>query len=220
MRPRDSSPRAARALRALATALLLAPTGCFSLGEDEPPAPERAYDASPALRRGERAEPRRAGALQVEPFTADAPLAQLEIAWRRGDVEAGAYRDHRWVRPPASAARDAVAEALRDAGVCEVVATEPALVEAPDWVVEGHLSRFGEVDRGARWLGVVELTLVLRDREGRERWRQTYARTRVTEQRNPLGVAVAVSEALREVAERVAQDVERVLAAAEGRDGA
>ncbi len=201
---------AARAFVATCLPILaLAASGCFSLGGDAPP--ERSYEVVPPLEVTARPAGRAGRALQVELFSADEALVDTEIVWRRG-LESGAYANHRWTRPPAASAREMIARALTGAGVCEVVASEPPLAQRPDYRLDGHLSRFGEQDREDGWFGVVELTAVLRDGEGRELWRRTYASVIQAEMRNPLGVAAAVAKALLEVSEAVASDVDQAVA--------
>jgi uncharacterized lipoprotein YmbA len=163
-----------------------------------------------------RAEPRAttpptapALTLQLPPFEADPALDRDGLVWRRGEVEVGAYSQHRWARPPQDAVRDLLARALRELPGT-TVATEPPLLD-PDLVLVGHLARCEEVDRGERWWGVLELTVVLARRDGEELLRRTYAAEEPAPARNPPGVVVALRRAALRVADEVAEDVAGVM---------
>lgn len=148
--------------------------------------------------------------LQLPPFDADPALDRDGLVWRRGEVEVGAYSRHRWTRPPQDAVRDLLAQALREVSGT-VVATEPPLPE-PDLVLVGHLSRCEEVDRGERWWGVLELTVVLARCDGEELLRRTYVAEEPAPARNPPGVVTALRRAALRVADEVRRDVGAVVA--------
>lgn len=147
--------------------------------------------------------------LQLPPFEADPALERDGLVWRRGEVEVGAYSQHRWARPPQDAVRDLLAQALRDLPGT-TVATEPPLPD-PDLVLVGHLARCEEVDRGERWWGVLELTVVLARPDGVELLRRTYVAEEPALARNPPGVVAALRRAALRVAEEVTSDVRAVV---------
>lgn len=147
--------------------------------------------------------------LQLPPFDADPAVDRDGLVWRRGDVEVGVYSQHRWARRPQDAVRDLLARALREVPGT-TVASEPPLAD-PDLVLVGHLARCEEVDRGARWWGVLELTVVLARRDGEELLRRTYVAEEPAHARNPPGVVAALRRAALRVAEEVADDVGAVV---------
>lgn len=202
-------------MRASALALLAAlalPTvaGCLGLGGGEP-VEVREWDLLPegpgAWSPGERVPQ-----LQVLPFTVSPVLDRDALVWRKDEVQVGAYSNQRWARPPQEAGREVLAAALRDAlGGGLAVATTPPVAD-PEYVLAGHLARCEEVDRGDRWYGVVEVRVVLARPDGVELLRRTYQAEAPAQERNALGVVVALRRALNEVALALAQDTSRTLA--------
>jgi len=176
----------------------------------------RTYDLLPEPAPGPPAPAAGPEVLEVRPFTVDPALDRDELVWRRGAVESGAYEGHRWARPPAEAARAIFADAFARAGVCAVVAAEPAPRE-PDFVLRAHLARCDEVDAGAAWRGQVEVRVSLARRQGGEELlRKTYAATEPAARRNPGEVVAALGRALRRVAAEAARDAGAALARARG----
>ena len=196
-------------------------SGCLSLGGREEGAPIHTYDlcVGPAEPPPVELVADDAPSLQVEPFTAD-PLLQGEgLVWRRGQVEVGAYRSFRWARAPQDALRDALAGALGQETAAVRVATEPPLPD-PTWRLRGHLARCEELDRGDRWVGVLELHLSLTGAQDmQELWRRTYRVEEPAHPRNPPGVALALHRACERITAAAAADVRALLAAQEESKG-
>jgi uncharacterized lipoprotein YmbA len=217
-----------RIRRGVALASLIASTslaGCFSLG-GSPGEPVRIYDISPAaptprgldstavLRGADEGNPSVAGGpevLVVEPFTVDASLDVESIVWRSGDVDAGAYEGHRWARLPADIVRGYLADALREAAVTAVVATDP-VPEGVDFILRGHLERFDERDIAGKWEGVLlfEVALVRRV-DGIEFLRRRVHLVEPSPERNPKGTVQALREALRKAGISLAAEVASAL---------
>ena len=194
----------------LALALALTLPGCFALGRGAP-TEVREYHLVPATAAAPRslAPVTTRATLEVEAFGVSEALAGEGLAWRRGDVEVGAYADHRWARPPQQAVREVVAAELARALPSLAVSTEPR-AESPELVLRAYVSHCEEVDRGERWFGAIELRVALVGRDGRELLRRTYAGEEPARARNPLGVVAA----LRVVALRLGDEVARDVAAA------
>jgi len=193
--------------------LALTAAGCISVGGGGDPVDDRAYDLVPPLRSDPVPESAGLETLEVASFTVDPALDRDELVWRRGPVEIGGYAHHRWARPPAEAARSFVADALHRAGVCSVVATDPA-PERADYVLRAHLSRCEEVDGEEGWTGVVELRVVVVRPAGREEiLRRVYARSVPAAVRNPGAVVEAIGQALESIGEDLAADLGMVLEA-------
>lgn len=192
-------------------ALVLTAPGCLGLGGGEPVA-VREWDLlpeGPTPPTSARVEglPR----VQLPPFTVDPVLDRDALVWRRGEVEVGAYSGQRWARPPQEAAREVLAAALRRAtdGALAVVTSPPAT--DPHYVLAGHLARCEEVDRGARWYGVVEVRVVLARPDGVELLHRTYRAEAPAHPRNPAGVVAALRRALNEVGLALGQDAAAAL---------
>lgn len=145
-------------------------------------------------------------ALQLEPFSAADVIDRQELVWRAGDTQVGAYSMHRWARPPEEAVREALAASLADAlpGVTVASALEAS---DPEWLLLGHLERCEEVDRGGQWSAVLEAHLVLRDREGTEVLRRSYAIEEEVRPRNPQAVIAALRRALVRLLEEATPDL-------------
>ncbi len=191
---------------ALPGVLLAAAGGCISVGGTDASAPPRVFDLRPPLA-GEPVPAAGPETLALESFTCDPALDREEMVWERGDVEAGAYSSWRWARPPAEALRDLCADALRRAGVCAVVAADPAPA-SPDFVLRAHLARLAERDGGESWSGVVELrVVVVSTADGAEILRRSYSEREPCPERNPRGTAVALAVASARLTARLSADV-------------
>ncbi|MGE0710355.1 MAG: ABC-type transport auxiliary lipoprotein family protein [Planctomycetota bacterium] len=195
---------------ALACAALLL-TGCLLGGGAEAPV-ERLYflgaPPSSGPEPGPAAAPRGPERVWVEPFDADALLAQDGLVWRRGAVEAGVYADQRWARLPEVAARELVTAALRSAGVRAASEPPPA---TPDLVLRAHLARCEVVTGEDRWAGRVELNVALARPDGTELLRRVLRREEPAALRNPLAAAAALQRALAELSGELAREVSAAL---------
>jgi uncharacterized lipoprotein YmbA len=122
-------------------------TRAYLLGERPAPAAASAHDL-PALR--------------VRPLVARSFLEAREIAWRQGDVLAGAYRYHRWSEPPAEMVTRALIDALRDGGRFATVDGAAPRAIAP-LSLSGELLGLHEVAEadGSKPRGVAELEVTL-----------------------------------------------------------
>ncbi len=196
----------------LPLAALLLCAGCTLVGTGEPVVVQE-YDlvaeaaapvASAGLAHG--APP----CLQLEPFGADPLLDTDGLVWRRGRAEVGSYVGHRWARRPADGLREALAGALAAPGSGVLVATDPPCA-APAWVLTAHLARCEEVVREGRWLGALELRVLLTRRDGAALLRATYAVEAPAAARNPPGVVQALQRAAAEVASAAARDLSAAL---------
>jgi uncharacterized lipoprotein YmbA len=101
-------------------------------------------------------------AIRVRPFAARSFLEAREIAWRQGDVLAGAYRYHRWSEPPAEMVTRALIDSLRDGGRFASVDSTAPRASAP-LILSGELLGLHEVAEadGSKPRGVAELELTL-----------------------------------------------------------
>jgi ABC-type uncharacterized transport system auxiliary subunit len=107
-------------------------------------------------------------AIRVKPLLARGFLDRPEIAWRQGDVLAGAYRWHRWLEPPAEMVTHAWLEALRAGGRFAAVDNGAARPSAP-FTLSGELLGFHELTDadGGKPRGVVEVEVTV-EREARD----------------------------------------------------
>lgn len=204
-----------RAPLALAATLVLSGCISFSAGAANQLPDLHEYDlAAPreAERPAGRPGARPGRALQVARFGVSEVIDRQELVWRKDELAVGAYSMHRWARPPEEAARHVLAAAVAAARPGLTVATE---LEAgdPGWVLEGHLVRCEEVDRGDRWFAVLELHLVLEDARGQELLRRAWAVEEDVHPRNPPGVVAALRRALLRVAEEAGDELARAIAA-------
>ena len=193
---------------ALAAACSSSPpdTRAYLLGERSAPAAAPAHDL-PALR--------------VRSLVARSFLEAREIAWRQGDVLAGAYRYHRWSEPPAEMVTRALILALRDGGRFSTVDGATPRAIAP-LVLSGELLGLHEVAEadGSKPRGVAELEVTLEAEASggapARHWTLRERRSVDAADGTVDALVRALSEAAGEVIAAIAKEIEEAAAAARG----
>jgi len=182
---------------------------------DDPPAPDAPAPAGSAPK-GDLA------AVRVRPLVARSFLDHPEIAWRQGDVLAGAYRWHRWSEPPAEMVTHAWIEALRAGGRFAAVDGSAARPSAP-FTLSGELLGFHELTDadGSHARGVVEIevTVEREPRDGASALHQVVRASRSVDAADDTVDALvrALSEATRQAVAELARAAEEAVAGASSR---
>lgn len=195
---------------AAALVVALAPAGCLSFPKGEPPA-VRAFDPLPHLDTGADASSSAATTplpLRIGRVGAAEHLRE-RMVWRIGDVEVGFYDDRRWTELPVRYLERALGDELHrrrpPAGGAGAAAAG---------VLDVRLESFAEAVR-PRHEAVVVLRFSVERRDGVRR-EVVVPATRPLATSDPVEVASALGEALREAVER---GVEQAAAVAEAADG-
>jgi len=105
--------------------------------------------------------------LTVQRFHADHVLRDDRILYRERPNELGFYEYHRWTGPPADLVTSYFIHRLKDSGAYARVSSykdEPR----PDFILQGRIHRFEEMDRGKEVFASVALELELSDASTRQ----------------------------------------------------
>jgi len=204
--------RPARGAAAAVLAVLLGTSACRSA----PPEVEEFLLATAVGGDGGRGVGRPLPALRVKPLAPRGFLDRRELAWREGDVRAGAYRYRRWGEPPAEAVTRLLVDALRARGAFTQVDGSAARPIGP-LTLAGELLALHEVtdESGSGAAGVAELELVLEFAEADSPTARRILRARheVAAHDDSMAALVrALSEALGRVLDELAPAVEAAAA--------
>jgi ABC-type uncharacterized transport system auxiliary subunit len=118
------------------------------------------------------------------------------IVYRLSPYRLDYYEYHRWSAPPGLLVADYLRRAYAQTGLFREVVAEPT--SDGEWVLAGRLVALDEIDESAeRWQARIALELSLRDaRTGAAVWSAAYERREPMPERNPEGLARALSDAL------------------------
>lgn len=159
--------------------------------------------APPALRHytlavsGGAARPVAGGAtLAVTPLVADSAYDTDQLVYRLSPYRLDYYNYHRWSAHPGLLVADFLRRAYARTGLFRQVLGDASSDAA--WVLAGRIAAFEEVDESPeRWQAHVALELSLRDpQSGAVAWSAAYDRREPMPERNPEGLARALSAAL------------------------
>jgi uncharacterized lipoprotein YmbA len=184
---------------------LLALSACGSVP------PTHYYRLSPA--RAEPAAQPIAGVLAIQPLDADAVYTDDQILYRTGKTRVDFYGYHRWISPPAIQLGDYLRDALTRSGLFSRVQTR--LDGGAEAALAGRLIAFDEVDVSpSQWQGQIELELWLEDvRSGAAFWSKRYAVSEPLVQRDPEGLAQALSVAMQRIVDASARELAQAMRA-------
>ena len=184
---------------------LLALSACGSVP------PTHFYRLSPA--RAEPAGQPIAGVLAIQPLDADAVYTDDQILYRTGKTRVDFYGYHRWISPPAVQLSDYLRDALARSGLFKRV--QSRVDGGAEAALAGRLIAFDEVDVSeSQWMGQIELELWLEDvRSGAAFWSNRYAVAEKISQRDPEGLALALSAAMQRVVDLSARELAQAMQA-------
>jgi ABC-type uncharacterized transport system auxiliary subunit len=112
-------------------------------------------------------------ALQVGSIESPGIMRDGRILYQTSTHELGAYEFHRWVETPDRVVQDSLVRLLRASGKFQSVDT-PRNVTKPDYVIQGKIYEFAEVDK-PQVFARVSLEIELHDaKSGRTVWSRIY----------------------------------------------
>ena len=143
--------------------------------------------------------------LGVDPLEANIAYEDPRIVYRTSPYRIDYYYYHRWAAPPGMMVTDVLRDALTRSG--RFAAVTSGFDDNADAVLRGRLIALEEVDVDRdQWLGRITLDLELVDaRSGAVLWSGTLTEERPVAEREPEGVARALSEAVDAIAARVSK---------------
>jgi ABC-type uncharacterized transport system auxiliary subunit len=149
--------------------------------------------------------------IRVERFTVAPMYNSTQIIYRDMSFKRDAYTYREWRANPGDLVTYFLARDLRESGVFEAVSPYGSRIQA-QYVLEGSVDEFFESDTDKAWKAVLALSTTLMvdnepDISKRIIFQKTFRSTRPCRQKNPLGVAEAMSEAMAEVSEQIIRNV-------------
>ena len=149
--------------------------------------------------------------LLVGNITTPAALQDGRIRYRTGSNESGAYEYHRWTEQPGSMVRVSLLRALRASGKYQRVLESGSLI-AGDYVLQGKLYEFGEVD-GASIQTRISLQVELVDRKtNRNVWDRMVERDEPVAGKTVAEVVQSLDRNLHGVVIETAMEIDKFLA--------
>jgi len=150
--------------------------------------------------------------LIVYPFTARDPYGQDLMVYRSSPYRLDFYNYHRWAAAPAELVTDWTRRYLRGTGLFAEVF--PTTEGNADWILDGVIHQFAEVDHEQSWEAALAIDFWLTRVEQRSPfWFQSYMTTQQAEKRNPEAIAEAMSRNLENILARLTADLAPVVAA-------
>ena len=150
--------------------------------------------------------------LIVSPFNARDPYGQDLMIYRPSPYRLDFYNYHRWAATPAELVTDWTRRYVRGAGLFAKVF--PATEGTADWVLDGVIQQFEEVDHEQTWEAVLSIDFWLTRPDQRSpSWFQSYTATQQAGKRNPEAIAEAMSRNLENILGRLTADLAPVVAA-------
>jgi ABC-type uncharacterized transport system auxiliary subunit len=149
--------------------------------------------------------------LVVRPIDARAPYDQERIVYRSSAYAFDFYSYHRWASPPGEQVTAWTRRYLRGSGLFAQVF--PNSDAAADFVLDGIIQQFEEVDREETWEAATSIDFwLVRAGEPTPRWFRSYSATQQAAKRNPEAVAEAMSRNLESILGRLVTDLTPVVA--------
>lgn len=135
------------------------------------------------------------GSIAIEYLSSDAAYDDTRIVYRKSPYRLDYYYYHRWSAPPSVMITDALRQSFVDSGRFSSVAG--GFTNNTELILSGRLVSLEEVDVDAEsWEARIVLDLQLhRASDGALLWSQQVKNKQSVDERNPEGVAKALSEA-------------------------
>jgi ABC-type uncharacterized transport system auxiliary subunit len=142
--------------------------------------------------------------LVLDPLATDAAYDDDRIVYRTTPFRLDYYQYHRWSSAPGSMVSNYLEQALEHSGRFRAVVRE--LTPDAPVVLAGRVLAIEEVDRSRTdWLGRIVLELILTDaRTSETLWTEQFEETEPLRERNPEGLAAALSTAMSRIVGRAA----------------
>ncbi len=149
--------------------------------------------------------------IRVERFTVAPMYNSTQIIYRDMSFKRDAYTYREWRANPGDLVTYFLARDLRESGLFEAVSPYGSRMQA-QYVLEGSVDEFFESDTDKGWKAVLALSTTLMvdnepDISKRIIFQKTFRSTRPCRQKNPMGVAAAMSEAMAEISGQIIRTV-------------
>jgi ABC-type uncharacterized transport system auxiliary subunit len=149
------------------------------------------------------AAPRVSRQIAVQPFRSNQVFSEERIAYRAGENQVNFYEYHRWANQPGELVTNYFIHRLRDSGLYAGVSTAK---EGPpaDFIVQGRILHFEEIDRGKEVSASVALELELMNGKTRaSAWRSEAQCSKPLATRDMAGVTQGIHFCLDETATKL-----------------
>jgi ABC-type uncharacterized transport system auxiliary subunit len=149
--------------------------------------------------------------IRVERFPVAPMYNSTRIIYRDMAFKRDAYTYREWRANPGDLVTYFLARDLRESGLFEAVSPYGSRMEA-QYVLEGSVDEFFESDTDKDWRAVLALSTTLMvdnepDISKRIIFQKTFRSTKPCRQKNPMGVAQAMSEAMEEISGEIIRTV-------------
>lgn len=154
------------------------------------------------------------GSIAIEYLSSDAAYDDTRIVYRKSPYRLDYYYYHRWSAPPSVMITDALRQAFVDSGRFSSVAG--GFTNNTELILSGRLVSLEEVDVDEEsWEARLVLDLQLhRASDGALLWSQQIKNKQSVDERNPEGVAKALSEATYALSAQLIKQIEAQLSQA------
>ena len=163
---------------------------------------------------GERSttESRTGYLLSVGRFAIDPAYGGSRLVYQTSPYELAFYNYHQWASPPEEQVRRVLALHLERSGLFREVLLTPGAPRG-EYLLTGEIRRLCEEDEGEHWYASLVLALqVVRTGDGKVIWSRVFRKRVPAENRSPVGIVRALSEALDQVAQELVDELGRTLA--------
>ncbi len=149
--------------------------------------------------------------LKVTPFSVAPQYNTTRIIYRDGSYKRDEYFYSKWRANPGALATYFLRRDLAQTGLFNAVL--PSDSRFPfSYVLEGAVDQFYELDEEERWMAVLSLTIALMDAKDPNAARnvlfqKTYSQRKPCLQKNPTGLAEAMSLAMKDASANIIRDV-------------
>ena len=148
--------------------------------------------------------------LVIRPMGARDPYNQERLVYRTSAYASDVYNYHRWASPPGEQVTTWTRRYLRGSGLFGQVF--PNFDAAADFVLDGTVQQFEEIDRENTWEAAISVDFwLLRAGESTPVWFQSYSATQQAAKRNPEAIAEAMSRSLENILVRLTADLTPVV---------
>ena len=150
--------------------------------------------------------------LVVRPIGARDPYEQERIVYRSSAYAFDLYNYHRWASLPGEQVTAWTRRYLRGSGLFAQVF--PSSDSSADFVLDGTVQQFEEIDREKTWEAAISIDFwLVRSGERTPVWFQSYSATQPAAKRNPEAIAEAMSRGLENILGRLVADLAPVVTA-------
>ncbi len=155
-------------------------------------------------------------AIRVKRFSVAPNYNSTKIIYRDGPYKRSEYNYHRWRVNPGDQVTYFLRRDFRESGLFAIVADETTRV-LPDYVLEGSVDEFYELDGAEGWEAVLEITTTLlrageMDSTRQVVFQKSYRNSQPCAAKTPESLAQAMSQALGQTSRQLGADIREALA--------